>query len=400
MDGIMKILFVVDSLAVGGGAERITVTLGNEFYRKGHEIFYLTFFDESPKYKFKGKYYTLNQNKCHRNPLKKTIDFINNSFKIKKVCTENNINTIISIGEVANYHVVLSKLLFRNKREIIISQHINPEIHLKRILTMKMIKFFYPKADKTVCVSKDIEKILKKDFNVKNTVTIHNMLDIKENIRLSNENLPDKFKQLFSSGYNFINIGRLEKQKGQWFLIRSFRKVVDKHENAKLYILGEGNLNLDLIELIKKLNLQNNVFILGNQNNIFPLLKNCDCFVLSSLYEGFPMTLLESLSMNIPIISTDCKTGPREILCPEIELDEIIKYPYFGKNGILIKPFNRKFIFEDTDNFILNESEQMLTNLMLKMIQDSELVKRYSNGLELVKKLDKDIIVKKWEKLF
>jgi len=121
-------------------------------------------------------------------------------------------------------------------------------------------------------------------------------------------------------------MGRLTEQKGQWFLIRSFRKVVDDYDCAKLCILGEGELKKDLIKLIKNLNLENNVFLLGNQTNIFPFLIRSDCFILSSLWEGFPMALIEVLSIKLPILSVDCKTGPRECLCPELDLDINIEY--------------------------------------------------------------------------
>ena len=140
------------------------------------------------------------------------------------------------------------------------------------------------------------------------------MMNLKENIKLSHEELPANYKELFNGDYfNFINVGRLTQQKGQWFLIRSFRKVVNQHENARLFILGEGKLKKELEDLINKLNLKENVFLLNIQENVFPFLKSSDCFIFSSLWEGLPIVLIEALSMNLPIISTDCKTGPRKI---------------------------------------------------------------------------------------
>lgn len=396
----MKILFLVDSLGIGGGAERITVTLGNQLYNKGHEIFYLTFFDIKDSYEFHGEYNSLRETKEQKNILKKFFDLIKNSRYIKSFCKEKNVDIVIAVGEVANYHAVLSRLLFRNNTKIILSEHTNPNIYVDQKLASNLIKFLYPHADRTVCVSRDTENILKNDYNIKNTTTIYNMMNVNEGIQLSMEKIPVKFEELFKSGFKFINIGRLTEEKGQWFLIRSFRKVLDKHEDTKLIILGDGELKDDLNDFIKNMNLEKNVFLLGNQENVFPLLKNSDCFVFSSLWEGFPMTLIEAMSMELPIVSTDCKTGPRESLSPDIKLDEKIEYPHFGEYGILTKPFTQKYVFERINQVSLDESEDMLADLMIKLIEYPDVKEKYENGMERALEFDKTRIILEWEKLF
>ena len=216
---------------------------------------------------------------------------------------------------------------------------------------------------------------------------------------LSNEPLEEQYQNTFKNSFVFINIGRLTEAKGQWFLIRSFKEVVEKYPNAKLIILGEGELKEKLQDLINKLNLQNNVHLLGMQKNPFKFLKHSNCFVFPSLWEGLPNTVIEALSLNIPIISADCKTGPREILCPELNIDNNIDYPYFGKYGILTKPFPRMFIWNDLDEKPLIEEEKILFDLMIKMIEDENLKTRYFNGLERAKDFDIGKISKEWEKL-
>ncbi|MGP8024716.1 MAG: glycosyltransferase [Methanobacterium sp.] len=397
----MKILILVDSLKIGGGSDRVAAILGSAFYDEGYEISYLTLMDGNPKYKFKGDYYTLNETDIYgENNLKRLFNLIRYSPKIKRICKDLNIDTVISVGDPANFQAVLSRWLFKNTVHLIITQHMSPEIHLDSKIKVKLIKFFYPRADETVCVSKDMERILNESYGIQNTQTIYNMMDIEKNIKLSMEELPEKYKILFNGDYfNFINVGRLNRQKGQWFLIRSFRQVVNKHENARLFILGEGALKNELEDLINKLNLDENVFLLDVQENVFPFLKNSDCFIFSSLWEGLPMTLIEALSMNLPIISTDCKTGPREILCPEIDIKKEIKYPYFGKYAILTSTFSNELIFNNINKIPLNESEEILANLMIRMIEDPDLNKNYSNGQVIAKNFDKDNIINIWNKL-
>ena len=395
-----KILILVESLKVGGGSERFAATLGSKLYKEGYDISYLTLMEESPKYEFKGDYYTLNESYIYGNIFKRTLDLFRYSPKITKLCKELSIETIISVSEVANFHAVLSRWLYGNKVRIITSQHINPEIFMESKIKSSLIKFFYPRADKTVCVSREVERILNEEYNVQNTQTIYNMMDLEKNIKLSLEELPDKYQELFKAeSFNFINVGRLNQQKGHWFLIRIFRKVVDKYANARLFILGEGDLKGKLESLIHELGLNENVFLLGGQENVFPFLKNSDSFILTSLWEGLPMALIEALSLNLPIISTDCKTGPREILCPELDLNKAIDYPYLGNHAILSEPFPNELIFNSINEVPLHKPEKILANLMTEIIENPRLTKNYSKGQVIAKNFDKEKIIGQWKKL-
>ncbi|WML30026.1 CDP-glycerol glycerophosphotransferase family protein [Neobacillus sp. OS1-32] len=108
-----------------------------------------------------------------------------------------------------------------------------------------------------------------------------------------------------SDNYNFMNMGRLSPEKGQDNLIRAFARFRQDVRNAKLYILGEGPLRNDLEALILELGLENDVYLTGQVENPFHLMKQCDCFVLSSHYEGQPMVLLEAMTHGMKIIATD-----------------------------------------------------------------------------------------------
>ena len=110
-----------------------------------------------------------------------------------------------------------------------------------------------------------------------------------------------------------IGIGRLCVQKNFGFLIRSFAKSIQKVD-AYLVIIGEGSERQKLEKLIKSLNLEGSVILMGHKDNVFPYLKRSDIFVLSSLYEGMPNALIEAVALKIPSISTNIKTGPKEIL--------------------------------------------------------------------------------------
>ena len=398
-----KILIMVDSLKIGGGSDKVAAILGSELHDKGYDVSFLTLSDENPKYEFKGNYYTLDEKDIYGNNIKRFFKLLQYSPRVKSLCDQLEIDIIISAGDPANFHALFSRYFFGNRVKIIISQHVTPEIFLGSFIKTNLIKFFYPRADKVVCVSKEIEKILNEKYGVQNTHTIYDMMDIQENIERSQEKLPKEYKGLIekhdTGHFNFINVGRLDQQKGQWFLIRSFRKVVDKYDDARLFIIGEGDLQEKLEGLIRQLDLEENVFLLGSQENVFPFLVNCDCFVFSSLWEGFGLVLVESLSINLPTISTDCKTGPREILCPEVDLDTEIEYPYEGDYGILIQNFPNELLLKNVDEVPLIRSEEMLADLMIKILEDENLRKKYSNGLMLTRNFDVKKIMAKWNEL-
>ena len=132
-----------------------------------------------------------------------------------------------------------------------------------------------------------------------------------------------EFQELFSFPV-VINVARLEEQKGQEYLIRSFVRIKKEIPLTKLVILGEGHLEHKLRDLAKGLGLEQDVVFLGWQKNPFKFLAYSKVFVLSSLWEGFPNTLLEAMALGLPVISTDCPSGP----------NEIIKH---GENGFLIR---------------------------------------------------------------
>ena len=218
----------------------------------------------------------------------------------------------------------------------------------------------YGKADKVIPNSKGIKFDLIKNFNIEESKiqVINNPIDIKKISKLQNDNI--KFK--LNNKFTFITIGSLHQQKNHNLLIEAFLALNCK--KCQLLIIGEGELKDRLQKKIDTLNLSNQVFLLGNKKNPYKYLKNADCFVFSSDYEGFPNVLLEALACEIAIISTDCQSGPREILAPEISYTIENKIE-FAKFGILV-PVN---------------NIQYLTEAMKIVKEDRKVFERYSKNL-------------------
>ena len=111
-----------------------------------------------------------------------------------------------------------------------------------------------------------------------------------------------------------VSIGRLTKQKNFEFLIEAFNKIIDEYPNFTLLILGEGEKRKKLEKQIKKLNLENKVFLIGHEKNIYKYLKRAEIFILSSLWEDPGFVLVEAGYSNTIVLSSDCPNGPKEIL--------------------------------------------------------------------------------------
>ncbi len=112
----------------------------------------------------------------------------------------------------------------------------------------------------------------------------------------------------------FLSIGRLTKQKNFIFLIKCFSKLIKDHKTIKLAIIGVGEDENKIRSYIKNYNLEQNVILLGYQDNVYKFLKNCKAFILSSLWEDPGFVLIEAMATNCLVLSSDCPNGPKEIV--------------------------------------------------------------------------------------
>ena len=153
--------------------------------------------------------------------------------------------------------------------------------------------------------------------------------DISKELNLDNKKI--EFKNFF------LSVGRLTKQKNFLFLIKCFKNICALKKNLKILILGEGEQRDKLKNLISKYNLQENIFLIGYKKNVFTYLKKAKGFILSSLWEDPGFVLVEAIYLNIPVISSDCPSGPKEIVGDDkgilfksnLEKEFIDKFNYF-----------------------------------------------------------------------
>ena len=229
-----------------------------------------------------------------------------------------NINSVVFSFQANIYCVLICKIL---KTKIIVRSNSSPSgwYHnwIKKLLYKKIISL----AEVIIVNSLSFKKQMENLFNIK-VRCIPNPLNLKEIISKSKLN---QSKNVFrdNGSIKLINIGRLTEQKDHITLLKSLNLIKDKYK-FKLLILGRGKEKKKILEYIQSNKLNNIVKIQDFIENPYPLLKKSDIFILSSKYEGLPNVLLESVVLKKIIISSDCPTGPREILLN-------------GKGGLLFK---------------------------------------------------------------
>lgn len=177
---------------------------------------------------------------------------------------------------------------------------------LKKILFSKILSW----SNLIIVNSLKFQKELKKKFYL-NSICIYNPLNLREIKSLSKKKISFKF---FSNNFvNLISVGRLVSQKDHITLLKAIN-LVKNNLKIKLLIIGEGDQKVNLLKYIKDNNLEKIVKIKDRKENPFPYIAKSEIMVLSSKFEGLPNILLEALALKKFIISSDCPTGPSEIL--------------------------------------------------------------------------------------
>jgi glycosyltransferase involved in cell wall biosynthesis len=365
-----KVFFLINSFEMGG-AERVLseiVPYLNQDYDV--KIYAL---------KSNASFYKMNLKPIYLSNIKKDFMllplFPYLLFKFGRILKKERPEKVISFLEISNFINIMTN------DEPIISMRTNWNFFsgFKGLLYKLLIKRLYPKSKFIVVNSnenkEDIINLLKIDKN--KVKTIYNPLNFDKIMKLKEEPVEKEFSDLIKGKKAFISAGRLVEGKGWMTLVNCFKDFMKINKNAVLVIIGDGPLRDTIKKEIKMQNMQNNIFLIGAKQNVFKYFSRCDCFIYASRAEGFPNVMLEAMSVNLPIITSDFKTGARELIDPSLYFNKKIKFPYFGPNGVLV----------DSHNFGKSFLEMFKNEIRLK--QNKAGIERFG-----IKK-----IVKEWEEL-
>lgn len=363
----MKLLFFIPQFSNRGGTERALITIANKLSHN-HQVYILCLVKGSLE-----KLYEINDNiiieelSYQYKGISQLLRLPVIVKKIKNYIKIYDISIVVSV-EVMSAIYTLPLMIFKkilgSKEKHIIWEHFNYTVSLGkklRVICRKLVARF----------SDGIIVLTEKDVHLwtENTRVKCPILSI---------NNPSPFP-ISKKMYNIrskiiIGVGRLTYQKGFDKLLDLWKKLKENKsldKDWKLLIIGSGGDEDSLINKIRENNIEGYTKIIPNTNEINYYYENASFFVMTSRYEGLPMTLIEAQSHGLPIVGYDCLTGPSEIISPQ--------------SGFLI-PY---------------DSEKIFLEKMLELANNDDLRGAMSIvAKEEAKKYSIDTITKKWESFF
>lgn len=312
----MKILLLINSLS-GGGAERVVQTLANYFNASDdYEVVVVVMETWEDAYTLdKGIRKRVLRTAPICRGLSRILLMPLQAYELAKIIKEEHPDASISLLTRANLVHIMSRWV-GNENPILISENSNLQSQynvnsLKNYVMRWLIKWLYPKAA-GVCAVSDGAKEDLQSFGIcpSKIRVIYNPQPLRTFHELSLQSSSIKIQQ---NARVLVTVGRLVDLKDHVTLINAFAKVREDID-VRLYIIGDGPNRKKLESLTQTLGLADDIRFLGWQPNPFALLKQADIFVLSSRFEGFGNVIVEAMACGLPIISTDCPSGPHEIL--------------------------------------------------------------------------------------
>lgn len=229
--------------------------------------------------------------------------------------------------------------------------------------------------------------------------TIHNILDFDNIMTSIQEELDNKqFEQFIEGKKVIVSVGRFCKEKALGNLIKSFFLLRRNYRDVVLVLIGDGVLKEKIERLISDLDLKDAVLLLGYQRNPYKYMSRCNVFALSSYSEGFPNVIPEAMACGLVVVSTDCTSGPREILAPTRELNKTTAQEA-SEYGILTDVFDNDDSEWDPQTMV--EKHQFYAEALLSALKETAVVGRYI--IDGRKRIDDFSIEKKiqdWRELF
>lgn len=310
---MQHIAFFIPNLSYGG-AEKVVVNLVKEMSSQGIELELIVTNSEGASQK-----HYLNQIPKEVKIINLgTSRILNTILPLANYIKKQKPTAIISHLSHVNVAAILAQKISHSETQLILVEHNTFSAHKSRGFTSKLVKYLmkllYPQAKFIVSVSEAVRKDLEiyLDLESQKIKTIYNPVVSNELFIKAGASLNHPW---FQSNWPpvFLAVGRLVELKDFSTLIKALA-LLRKHNSARLVILGEGHLRVKLENLAKDLGISEDVSLEGFVENPYAYMSRATALVLSSRSEGLPTVLIEAMACGCPIISTDCLSGPKEIL--------------------------------------------------------------------------------------
>lgn len=354
-----------------GGFERVCVATAR-LMQENYNVYILIFTSKDIHYDVKGLKVIDIDVPARDSKVSKVINMYRRIRKVREIKKKLKIDYTYSFGSSANMVNALSK-----ENDCVLTG-LRGQIDLEN---QRQIKLFIRNSQRILSCSMDIVNQLKQDYGYEMSKCIYNPVDVESIRNRALEQIHD-FPFAGDDLMVISCMARDDYQKGVWHLVKAFYLTLSKCPQARLLILGEGSW-AKYGELLKSLGIRDKVAFVGAKTNPFPYISASSIYVCPSNHEGFPNSVLEAMALGKPVISCDCRTGPREILLAWDEYNVLtltkgqntVTEPLDGEYGILVPNMDEK---ENFDGENISGHERMLAKEMVKLLTDEERAKLYS----------------------
>lgn len=358
----MNICFLLGGFTGNGGIGRVTSILSNSLCNDpNYKIYTLSYFDNQ-----KQNLYRIDEKICQEylfdTPLNMTKGLLKGGIlKLRRYLKKNNIDILIACG--ALYYPISVMSCLGVKTKCICWEHSNAQNSKDHSFQLLARWIGAKNADLVITLTKHDKKGYIDKYHIDNVEQIYNPID---------EKVFDYIHQYKVNSKKLLSVGRLSYQKNFEMLIDIAKEVLIENPSWTWDIYGEGELREQLQDKINDYGLESRLFLKGQVNNLYSLYNDYAMLVMTSRYEGFPMTLLEGMASGLPLISFDVLTGPNEIIENSV-------------NGYLIKPFEIELMASCISSLINNPQMRF---------------KMHEHGISMCEKYKLVEIENQWKRLF
>lgn len=363
----IKVLFFIYEMGAGGAARTLLNIINN-----------------LDRDKFSPVLVTLNFDGAYEKELKSDVTFIKLETKrlsrsvsrLATIIKQEQIDIVFSTIPRVNTIAILANILSFSKAKNVIREADNLGGSFKEDMQLLAFGVVYKWSSQIVSLSEGVKANLVKKYKIrpKDIKVIYNPVDLESiEQKMTKGTIDPQDQRLFINDEKvIITAGRLVEQKDHQTLLKAFSNV-NKQVDSRLVILGEGPLKDELTDQAEKLGIRDRVHFIGFKSNPYIYFKQADLFVLTSKHEGFSHVIAEALATRTPVVSTNCKSGPEEVLNK-------------GEFGDLCEVGNA------------NELAQKMLNVL--NLNENERKERQNRGFERARNFDATKIVQQYEKVF
>ncbi len=302
------------------------------------------------------------------------------ALRLKKYCKANRIELVFSFLHRPNFTACIAKIAGLKIPLIMNECTYTPlwfnEGGLRGKIAKRLVSWLYPKADIILPVSEGIRKALVQHYGVKTRYQITTNIINRDEVK---RKMAEPVDNLSFDRFTFINVASFSPMKGHRLMVEAFSRL--NRKDVQLIFVGKGLKFDEVRDLVHLMGLEKDILFLGFQHNPFKYMGRSDCFLFASEFEGQGTVMMEAMACGLPVISTDCETGPRDLLAPGTESNRIGELKVEkGRYGVLVPVGDA----------------QALSDSMREMLEDGELRDLYrGRAFEQIKDREKPVVIGK-----